>query len=281
MSSTPESPFREAIALVPRGDGWSARLSDEWTQGRAVYGGLVAAAALSAMRSQVESDRAPRGLAVSFVGPVEPGEVTISVELLRAGRSASQVEAKIWQHDRCQLVALGTFGGPRVSPVRVEPPPPPEIPALDSLTDLPYLEGVTPVFTQRFVYRFGLGQFPFSGADQAHLGGWTRFREAAGVADEEVLLGLLDAWPDPTLSLLSGPAPASSMSWSVSFLADARRSRADDWWLYEARTYAAADGYAHTRAMLWDAAGRAVAADNQVVAVFTPPAPKSSPHPRP
>ena len=44
----------------------------EWGQGRASFGGLVAALQFEAMRAKVPADRPVRSLAITFVGPVEP-----------------------------------------------------------------------------------------------------------------------------------------------------------------------------------------------------------------
>ena len=57
----------------------------EWGQGRASFGGLVAALQFEVMRTKVPTDRPVRSLAITFVGPVEP-EVPVSfeVEVLRA-----------------------------------------------------------------------------------------------------------------------------------------------------------------------------------------------------
>ena len=45
----------------------------EWAQGRASFGGLVAALQYEALRAQVPADRPLRALAITFVGPVAPG----------------------------------------------------------------------------------------------------------------------------------------------------------------------------------------------------------------
>ena len=61
-----------------------------WAQGRASFGGLVAALQCGAVRARVPADRPVRSLAITFVGPVEP-EVPVvlkSMFCVKARRSA-------------------------------------------------------------------------------------------------------------------------------------------------------------------------------------------------
>ena len=80
---------------------------ESWAQGRTIFGGLVAAGALRAMREY--TDRRPRSLLISFVGPVSPGLSEIEVTKLRSGRSMTQLEARVSQ-DGVRTVVIGAFG---------------------------------------------------------------------------------------------------------------------------------------------------------------------------
>jgi acyl-CoA thioesterase len=126
----------------------------------------------------------------------------------------------------------------------------------------------TPTFTQHFASRWTIGQAPFSWAREAELGGWCRFREDQGLADEEIVLALVDAWPAPVLPLLREPAPASSVTWPVGLFEVDATARADDWWFFHGQTAGAADGHAHSTGMLWTPSGAAAAVSQQLVAVF-------------
>ncbi len=69
-----------------------------WAQGRASFGGLVAALQYEAMRAKVPADRPVRSLAVTFVGPVEPDvPVSFEVDVLREGKAVSQVLGRAMQ----------------------------------------------------------------------------------------------------------------------------------------------------------------------------------------
>ena len=71
----------------------------EWAQGRATFGGLVAALQYEALRAQVSADRPLRSLAITFVGPVAPDvPASYQVEVLR--RQGGQPVARSRGTDR-------------------------------------------------------------------------------------------------------------------------------------------------------------------------------------
>ena len=97
-------------------------IPSDWGQGRATFGGLVAALVFEVMASKVADDRAMRALQVSFVGPVEPDvPARVEAEVLREGKAVSQVQGRILQNGEPRLVCLASFGGDRESAVRVAP----------------------------------------------------------------------------------------------------------------------------------------------------------------
>lgn len=74
-------------------------IPSDWGQGRATFGGLVAALVFEVMASKVADDRAMRALQVSFVGPVEPDvPARVEAEVLREGKAVSQVQGRILQN---------------------------------------------------------------------------------------------------------------------------------------------------------------------------------------
>jgi len=278
-------------ALVPAG----------WGQGRSTLGGLVAALALAAMRAAVAEPRPPRSLLAIFTGPVEPGAVEVEARALRRGGSVTHAEARLSQDGEVRCAALAAFGAARESALAVAPPPRPAAPGPEGLDELPFVPGVTPEFTRHVAYRWALGAPVFSGAGRREMGGWCRLRDGRGAASEERLLALVDAWPAAVLSRIDRPAPASSLTWAIEFVhrvapaaaegegaagaegapaeapgasraagtaAGAAAAAGDGWWFYRSETEAAAAGYAHESAALWDPAGRLVALSRQAVAVF-------------
>ncbi len=243
----------------------------DWSQGRATFGGVVAALVYAVMRSKVPADRPPRSLAISFVAPVAPGVATrFEADVLRAGSSVSQVLGRAVQNGQVVALIQGSFGTPRSSAINVQALPAPVIKAPEQSQELPYIPQVTPEFTRHLAMRWGLGGLPFSGSQSREMGGWVRFREQQRIEalDEAHLLGLVDAWPPAVLSLLKKPAPGSSLTWTIEFIQPLRHLTSDGWCLYRAEIEHARDGYGHVAAGLWSAEGELLAISRQTVTVF-------------
>src|SRR3954451_22907356 len=100
--------FEAVTALTPVGDGsFDAVLSEAWTIGGKPNGGYL----LSMLgRAAVAVSPHDHVIAASahYLRSPEPGPVTITAELLRGGRSASQVRAALRQGDQPCVEALLT-----------------------------------------------------------------------------------------------------------------------------------------------------------------------------
>jgi acyl-CoA thioesterase len=248
---------------------FTLQLPEDWMQGRAGFGGLVAALALKAMRGHVPDDRKARSLMVSFIGPVGKGDFSIHTSILRSSKSVTHAEARVVQDESVKCVVLGSFGEDRGSVVKFLPPKRPDMPGPEGIEELPYIEGLTPAFSRHLIYRWALGDLPFSGSGGGEIGGWFSFRETADCLSEEWLVALADAWPTPVLSMLTAPAAASSLSWEMRFVhMDRPACSLDDWWCYHSIVDSAEKGYIHERAAIWDAAGKLAAFSRQTAAVF-------------
>jgi acyl-CoA thioesterase len=260
----------EALTLTRRGDEHEANLGADWAQGRAAFGGIVAALGLRALSERLPAERALRSLMVDFIAPVAPGPVVIEARVLREGRALTHGEARIVQEGEVCAVLVGAFGAARETLVRVPGAAPPPSRAVDELPRLPYVEGRFPRFTQHFEYRWTTSGFPFSGSAEAKLGGYVRH---AGPAPSDLagLLCLIDAWPPAVLPLLHTPAPASSVTWMVDVLAPeaVAAHRWDAFYRYEAETVAAGDGYGSVESRTWAPDGTLVAAARQLVVEFS------------
>src|SRR4051812_25745108 len=163
-----------------------------WGQGRAIYGGLVAG--LLAARAEAlcaDPSRPLRSASVVFAGPVSPGPATIEGTVLRAGSSATQVQAGIVQDGGTPAVMLATFGQGRESEIAVDAAPRnarPELPAPGTVPRVVPIPGMTPEFFAKVDLRFASGAPPFSGAAEPDFGGWMRFDEPpAAFGDRELV----------------------------------------------------------------------------------------------
>ena len=243
-------------------------LPKDWLQGRAGYGGLMGALALKAMRCHVPPMRKVRSLLISFVGPVAVGDFSIHAKILREGKSITQVEAKLIQAGQICCTALGSFGEDRESVIRIKAPSRPKMTLPEKAMELPYIEGITPAFTRHFVYRWALGELPFSGKESREIGGWIRFRESTDCLSEEWLVALADAWPTPVLGTLSAPAPVSTITWELEFVNLKKVVCSNnDWWSYHCAADSAENGYVQERGAIWDTDGQLTAYSRQAVSI--------------
>ncbi len=264
------SSFEQILENVKRSaNGWTAEITEDWAQGRAVYGGMAAALAARAMRLAVGPDYPLRSLLVSFAGPVAPGQVNLSAEVLRNGSSVANLEARLVQEGKTRCVALGSYGLERPSEINLADLRRPDLPGPEGLESVPYIHGVMPRFMQHFDVRWALGAPPLSGADSNEIGGWFRFAETVPTPGEEWWVALADVWPTPLLSMIKGPAIFSSLTWGLDFSGFDSAQPLDGWWAYRATAESAAGGYGQCRAEIWSPAGGLVMHSRQTVVLFS------------
>lgn len=240
---------------------------EQWGQGRAVFGGMSAALALGHLLPVIPAGMPLRSVSVSFVAPLNNGEATATRRILRQGKSVIQAMVEIVQQDQVALVLMASFGAARPSAHRLAGDTAPTW-QTETVYTLPK-QGPVPEFTTHFDYRIHHGQLPFSGNPIRALGGDIRLSaaESTDIGALE-LLALVDAWPPVSLTLLSQPAPASSLTWTIEFFADSYPFSAGDWWRYCADIDYAAEGYHHISAKLWQPNGELAAISRQTVTVF-------------
>jgi len=255
--------------------GGAATIAPGWGQGRATYGGLVAGLLVARAEALVgDRGRRLRSASVAFVGPVAPGSATLDGSVLRAGRSATQISLTLIQDGEPRAALLASYGDDRDTTIAVDPAPrnpPPELPAPATLAPIGYVPGLLPEFFQHFDLRFAGGALPFSGAGEPDFGGWMRFAQPPERFGDRELVMLADAWPPAISPLFDGPVALSSLAWTfepVAWPEPGEDDEPDAYWQYDVRTLAAGDGYAHTRARIWDARGRLRALSGQTVAYF-------------
>ena len=261
--------FDQVIAqfYAEQSDDLSINVPENWGQGRAVFGGMAAALALQHVLDVIPSDVSLRSVSVSFVAPLNAGEAIVKRRVLRRGGSAIQTYIEIFQQDQSMLVMLASFGKHRSSAYFLDGIIAPEW-STDSVKTLPK-EGRVPEFTTHFDYKIMQGALPFTNGNQRTLGGQIRFHEDfESSITYPAMLALIDAWPPVSLTLLSSPAAASSMTWTVEFITHASHFKTSDWWSYLANIEYAADGYHHIEAKMWSPDGKLAAISRQTVALF-------------
>ncbi|SDT98549.1 acyl-CoA thioesterase [Halopseudomonas salegens] len=261
--------FAQLLAALEDSADNTVVIPDDWAQGRAGYGGLVVALIYDAMRRMAGAERPVRSLAITFVGPAQPGEpLQIESQILRQGKAVSQMLGMAKQNGEVACIVQGSFGAGRNSQVDVAAAPAPAAKAPDDCQQMPYIKDVTPEFLKHFDIRLAFGGMPFSNSQAREHGGWMRFKTDEGELHEAHLLGLVDVWPPAVLPLLKQRAPASSLTWTIEFVQPVPALGNTDWLLYKADIEHARDGYGHTAAMIWREDGALIAISRQTIAVF-------------
>lgn len=243
-----------------------------WGQGRATYGGLVAGllcSRLIAALGDCGHERMLRSATVSFIGAVAVGDVTLKTEVFRSGKSVTQAEARLIQNGEVLAVLLASFGVGRESAINVQSRhTAPDYKKPDDIPAFPYIEGVMPEFFQQTDLRWVKGRTPFTASEKPDFGGWMRWQESFSQMTTAHLFALIDAWPPSILPMLKVVAPASTLCWTVEFLAEPVGKNGDSWWQYEVITDRADSGYGHAEAHIWDDEGNLIAISRQTVTVF-------------
>ncbi|RRV05163.1 thioesterase family protein [Pseudomonas sp. v388] len=262
--------FSELINAV-RDNPHSVVIPPGWSQGRASFGGLMAALQFEAMRQRVPADRPVRSLAITFVGPAELDvPISFEVDVLREGKAVSQVLGRAMQKGQVMMLMQGSFGAARESVVTVAAGAAPQLRPVEDCQELPFISGVMPAYLRFMEMRWALGGLPFSHTPSPAIGGYARLRDQqlAEPMNEAHILALVDTWPPALLPYLSKPTPASSLTWTIEFVQPQPALTTQDWCTYHAVIEHARDGYGHTAATLWTPGGELVAISRQTVTVF-------------
>ncbi|MFZ3324162.1 MAG: thioesterase family protein [Usitatibacter sp.] len=262
MSGTPYSALMSRVQAAA-GEA-SVHVPDDWVQGRTLFGGLQGAIALHAMRTLVPG-AALRSLQTTFVGPVPGGLVRATARVLRSGKNATHVEARIVDADATLAVMVGIFGLARDSSVTVVPRQPDVTPG--KVIEMRYVPGAAPAFTQHFKARWLVGGVPFSGATE-HDNVIELGMHDSGPATEYHVVAMADFIPPIALSFLRERAAAASLNWMLELLVDDVSALPLKGWRLDAHLTAAAAGYTHQSLELWGPGGLLVALGRQTMVVF-------------
>ncbi|HKU16541.1 MAG TPA: thioesterase family protein [Steroidobacteraceae bacterium] len=260
--------FSEVLgSLAAIGDSqFGITVTDDWGQGRATFGGLVAAAGNEAMRRLVASDRPLRSLQTTFVGPAGAGTWSMHARVLRVGKAVTLAHCDILDGDQVAAIQVGVYGLARQSSVTAKPPVAEAPRRAEELNELRFQPERTPPFMQHFAHRWARGARPYSGI-RSDSSCFIRHRDPARLTESHVI-ALVDCIPSPALSILTAPAPASSLVWNLEFIEHDLGFGSDEWWRIDTDIDAAGEGYVSQTGLLLDPRGRPVALTRQVFAVF-------------
>lgn len=250
-------------------DGAVLTVAESWSQGRTVFGGLSAGILTAAMLNATTTDRELQVLSVQFVGPLQADKpFKVVIVPLREGKNVSQIQGRLMQDEQVAVQAMAAFGCARESRVAQTP----DSIALGEVpkkpTWVPQIPAVTPKFHQHIDLKIDQGGLPFTGSKDGSYLGWMRLREPPASFTLCHLVTLIDAWPPAVLQQLPLPAPASTLSWNMSFFQPLPSISGQQWLAYDCRTRQANGGYAHTDATICVENGTPLALSRQMITVF-------------
>lgn len=260
---------------------FTGSISEEWMLAVVPQGGIVTAMAIRAMERMLgNSEQTPRTVSAMFAGQVGLGPVEIDVQILRRGRSMSQLSATVRNPGQdAGLTAVAAFGAPRrgfdftdlAMPVVDGPdgrrsfrdPVPEGI-------DFEFVQPPMPFWEQLVESRPVIGRAPWDPHEDgpAEVANWMRIDDppvlANGRLDPLAMIVLADTMPGSVGQKIGWddkPWFGPSVDLTVHLLGDA----APGWLLAHNRARHAGDGYASIESALWTPDGRLVAYATQLM----------------
>jgi acyl-CoA thioesterase len=260
--------FSQTLAsMQPRDGGCRAVIGEDWSQGRATFGGMVAALGNEAMRRLVPADRELRELDTTFVGPALAGEVSIDAEILRVGKAVTIARATLWSDGKIAATLTGIYGAARTTALSITPTVAAGVQPVLGLPERSAANMGGPSFVRHFDYRWAEGARPFAGSSLRTAKIYVRHQDPAPLTESHVV-ALIDSIPSVVLQLMSSPAPSSSLTWTLQLLHHDYGFASEAWWRIDAEVNSAGSGYSCESCMLIDPSGRPAAFARQMVAVF-------------
>ena len=259
------TPFSQVLAQLAHHDHtYRAMPSEEWRQGRTIFGGLSASLAVTAAQRAFSTLPPLRSAQFAFIGPVT-GQLEMAPRLLRAGKSASFVEVIGTSDSEEVFRATLLFGAPRRSDYNYQSLPMPAAPQPDGLPDF-FDAPFAPRCTGQFEGRLAGGSTPISGADKPELLLWMRHRDSSAPDNVASVLALGDVPPPAAIAMFTSSAPISTVSWSVDVIGTQFRGAA--WHLAHVEGETIEEGYSAQRITLWNSDGQPVLSGRQTIAIF-------------
>ena len=258
---------------------FAAEVSPDWRAGRGPHGGYLAAMLLRALVETVdEQSRAPRSLTIHYARAPQPGPVTISATIERAGRSLSTLSARMEQQGKLIALALGAFSVPWEAPSIAELPMPQVAPQDPERAAGELLFKGAPPFTRHLIVQPRIGAIPFTGADHPmEIGSWLGLAEPRAI-DALSLAFFSDAMFSPPFIRLREPATTPTIDLTIHFrkaLAPAsERSDAEaraELCFARFRSGLVQDGFFEEDGVIWAADGSVLAQSRQLGIVMPLP----------
>jgi acyl-CoA thioesterase len=251
-------------SLAQDEDEFHVEPSEDWRQGRTLFGGLSACLTVLSAKRAFRQLPPLRSAQFAFIAPVT-GTLRLTPRLLRTGKSATFIEVEGRTETSTSLRATLVFGIARPSSHSYSALPMPLAAAPGALPKL-IEEAYAPTFSHQFEMQIAGGAPAISGAAKPEFLAWLRHRDRSAPDDITSIIALGDATPPPALSMFAQFPAVSTMTWSIDVLSD--KFSGSEWHLMSAETDIISDGYSNQRSVLWEPSGAPVFISRQIVAIF-------------
>ncbi|HSM01769.1 MAG TPA: thioesterase family protein [Acidimicrobiia bacterium] len=253
--------LREATAVEASGPSeFLGAVAPGWDiAGNANGGYLLAIAARAAMEATGRPD--PVSVTAHYLGPAQPGPVTIATRVLKEGRRFATASATLSSNERPLVAILGSFGAlePGAATERLESGPP-DLPPPEECVLVEPTETFPPPFVGRIELRLHPDHVAFGGMPGApRVRGWFRLRDEEPI-DTLALLVAVDAFP-PTIFFANLP-----VAWvpTLELTTHLRARPAAGWLRCAFTTRFITGGFLEEDGEVWDSTGRLVAQSRQL-----------------
>lgn len=245
---------------------YAAEVAEGWRAGRGPHGGYLAAMLLRALIATVDDPvRAPRSLTIHYASAPDPGPVSISTVIERAGRSLSTLSARMEQGGKLVALALAAFSVPWTGP-EIDDLPMPDVEPAEPRRPPGSPLSARPQFTDHLTLQPRMRGVPFGGEGPMEVGGWIGMAEPRRV-DALALAFYADAlFPAPFMRLTE-PNAAPTIDLTVHFragLPPEGRPDPEELCLVRIRAGLIREGFFEEDGVIWGADGTVLAHSRQL-----------------
>lgn len=261
---------RDILATISEeGNTAQFTVTEDWSQGRTTYGGLIALLAQTLMARRVIGDRQLRAMHLVYAAPNAPGEISFVTDVIREGKSVTVVRSDVVSNAQITTTVTGVYGASRASQVFVETQHLQAAKSDAQTYDMDLMNALAPRFYSHVEMRLIGDNFPYSNSKNSAWSASVRYRnEEESKMTPAHLLGLLDVLPTPALAMLDGIYPASTLTWTIELLDDRIDFDISEWWRLDMRVDSCSNGYSVYTCHAISPSGKVVAISRQVTALF-------------
>jgi acyl-CoA thioesterase len=260
-----DHPFDLALHLEAQPDGTlRGRTSEAYWNFVSPYGGVTAATVLRAILLQPQQRGDPLSMTVNFAAAIQPGELIVRTELVRATRSTQHWAVRILQGDASDtMVSAIALCGVRRRTFSLTEAVAPCVPAPDTLPRVRPMQGMQ--WPDRYEMRYVRGRL-MEANDDSITHAWLR-DEPPRALDFLSLTSMCDAF-FPRLFLRRPQfVPVATVSLNIYFHVDALvlAQHGEAPVLASAQAQVFSDGYFDQQGQIWGPKGVLLATTQQIV----------------